>query len=192
LQAARFRVVSRAAERVGISMSDADISEARALIDPVVAGLDLAGKPLAAANASVALPSDPYAALWQQITIIREWRGDAHIAVLMYNEVGPCDCMILQVETGRFPRRVAQATRQWTEAEWAVSVDRLGKRGWVDGAGAITAQGSAERERLEADTDRLCLPMWAPIGAAGAARLRELILPIHVAMDAAGTYAALV
>ena len=55
----------------------------------------------------------------------------------------------------------------------------------------MTAAGTAAREQLEVDTDTLCAPIWAPVGEQGAARLAELIRPIHAAMDAAGTYAAL-
>ena len=107
LQAARFRVVQRALERVGAGLSPDEIAEARSLIDPVVAGLGHGGKPLAAANASVSLPDDPLIALWQQLTVVREWRGDVHIAVLVTNELGPCECLVLQVSTGRFPLRIA-------------------------------------------------------------------------------------
>ena len=103
----------------------------------------------------------------------------------------PCDCMVLQVGTGRFPLGVTQATRLWDEGEWADSIGRLAARGWVDGDGAMTALGIAERERIEADTDRLCAPVWQPVGEAGARRLGELIRPINGAMEAAGTYAAL-
>jgi hypothetical protein len=191
LQAARFRVVRRALDRVGVELSGAEVEEARALIDPVVAGLDLAGKPLGAANAAVALPDDPLVALWQQVTVLREWRGDVHIALLVANEIGPCDCMVLQVGTGRFPLGVTKATRQWDDRAWAAAVARLGARGWVDPDGAMTEAGIAERERIEADTDRLCAPIWAPVGDEGARRLTELLAPINVAMEAAGTYAAL-
>lgn len=191
LQAARFRAVARAIDRVGGRLSDADIAAARAVIDPVVAGLDHAGKPLAAANAALALPDDPMVALWQQVTVIREWRGDAHIAVLQANRVGPCDCMVLQVGTGRFPLGVTQATRQWSEAEWAGAIARLGSRGWVDAAGAVTDLGRAERERIERETDELCAPMWEAVSEADVRRLTALITPIHKAMEAAGTYAAL-
>jgi hypothetical protein len=191
IQAARFRVVRRAFDRVGAPLSEEDVAEARSLAGPVLAALDLAGKPLAAANAHVALPDDPLVALWQQVTVLREWRGDAHISVLVANEVGPCDCMVLQVGTGRFPLGVTQATRQWSEAEWAESVERLAARGWVDGDGAMTAAGTSERERIEDATDRLCGPVWRPVGEAGARRLAELIRPVHTAMEAAGTYAAL-
>lgn len=191
LQAARFRAAQRALARVGVTMSAADIAEARSLVDPVVAGLSLAGKPLAAANVAMGLPDDPLVALWQQITVLREWRGDVHIAVLVVNDIGPCECMVLQVGTGRFPMALTKASRQWDDDEWAAAVANLGAQGLVDGAGVVTAAGTAERERIEDETDRLCEPIWAPVGEAGAKRFAEVIAPIHAAMDAAGTYAAL-
>ena len=115
------------------------------LIDPVVAGLDPGGKPLAAANAAVALPDDPLVALWQQLTVVREWRGDVHIAMLVTNELGPCDCLVLQVSTGRFPLRLAQATRRWNESQWAAAIARLGERGWMAADGSVTPAGRGGR-----------------------------------------------
>ena len=191
LQAARFRVVGRALERVGVVLSADQIAEARALIDPVVAGLDIAGKPLAAANASVALPDDPLVALWQQLTVVREWRGDVHIALLVTNEIGPCECLVLQVGTGRFPMRIAQVTRRWDEGQWAAAIDGLAALGWVIADGTVTPEGVEARDRIEADTDRLCESIWRSVGDSGAARFGELILPIHKAIDAVGTYAVL-
>jgi hypothetical protein len=190
-QAARFRAAARALARVQVDLSSEQIAEARSLIDPVVAGLQTAGRPIAAGNAVVALPDDPLLALWQQVAVLREWRGDVHIALLVTNELGPCECLYFQVGTGRFPLAVAQATRQWTQAEWTAAGGKLAERGWVAADGSITAAGIDERERLEDETDRLCESIWHPVGDAGAARLAELITPIHTAMDAAGTYAAL-
>jgi hypothetical protein len=191
LQAARFRAIRRSLDRVGVTYTADELSEARALIDPVVAGLSLAGKPLAAANAALKLPDDPVTALWQQVTIVREWRGDVHVALLVANDIGPCECMVLQVGTGRFPLGITQATRQWNEEEWAAAIGRLAKRGWVDATGAMTTDGTEAREHIENDTDRLCAPIWDQIGEAGVGRLTELLDRIHAAMAAAGTYAAL-
>ena len=191
LQAARFRAAGRAIARAGVGLSDADIAEARSIIDPVVSGLTLAGRPLAAANAAVQLPADPLLALWQQVTVLREWRGDVHIAVLVANDIGPCECMVVQVGTGRFPIGVTKATRQWSEPEWASAVGNLAERGWVDADGTMTTAGTERREWIEAETDRLCEPIWRSVGDSGAARLGQLIAPIHAAMDAAGTYASL-
>jgi hypothetical protein len=85
---------------------------------------------------------------------------------------------------------MAQRTRRWTEAEWATAEAGLADRGWMDAEGTMTAAGLQERERLEAETDRLCEPMWEAIGDKGTARLTELIMPIHEAMQTAGTYTA--
>ena len=188
LQAARFAAAGRALARTGVALTEAEITEARSLIDPVVARLDLAGKPLAAANAAIDLPADPLVALWQQVSIVREWRGDVHIAVLLHNDLGPCACMVMQVGTGRFPLAAARGSRQWDDEEWANAIEGLEDRGWVDAKGNVTPAGTDARERIEAETDRLCAPIWEPIGDAGAARLTELLAPIHAAMDAAGTY----
>ena len=177
-------------QRVGADMQPGLISEARSLIDPVVAGLDLAGKPLAAANASVALPDDPMVALWQQLTVVRERRGDVHIALLVANEIGPCECLVMATGTGRFPLRLAQVTRRWDETQWADAVARLAERGWVTDDGTVTPAGVEARDRIEDDTDRLCSSIWRSVGDSGAVRFRELIAPINTAMTAAGTYGA--
>jgi len=194
-QAARFLAAGRAMRRVGVHITAGRLAEARSLIDPVVAGADYAGKVLAAANASVALPSDPLVALWQQITVVREWRGDAHLAVLADNGLGPCDCLVLHVATGRLPVALARATRRWNDAEWTAATARLVARGWlhsdttVTNTGAtVTAAGSAARERIEVETDEYCAALWAPIGDAGARRFASLIAPITDAFTAAGTF----
>jgi hypothetical protein len=190
-QDARFRVVERAMRRVEVALSDSELAEARSLVDPVVANADLAGKPLAAANAALALPADPLTALWQQITVLREWRGDAHLAVLAANSLGPCDCNVIQTATGRFPTALARATRMWDDDEWALASARLVARGWLESDGTVTPAGTAARERIEVETDELCGPLWAAIGTDGAQRLVALINPINDAFTAAGTYAAL-
>ena len=190
-QAARFTVVARSMERVGVALTADEIAEARSLIDPVVAAADLAGKPLAAANAALDLPSDALTALWQQITVLREWRGDAHIAVLTANQLGPCDCTVIQTGTGRFPLALARGTRMWDDAEWADASARLAARGWTAADGTVTDAGTAAREQVEVDTDELCAPLWEPIGADGARRLAALLAPINDAFTAAGTFSAL-
>ncbi|WP_371483097.1 hypothetical protein [Kitasatospora sp. NBC_00315] len=189
-QAARFLAVERAMRAVGARLTDDHLAEARSLIDPVVTGADYAGKVLAAANASVALPSDPLVALWQQITVAREWRGDAHNVVLADNGLGPCDCLVLHTATGRLPAPLARATRQWNDEEWSAATARLTLRGWLDSNAVLTDAGSAARERIEVETDEHCAALWAPIGNAGARRLAALIAPITDAFTAAGTFQA--
>ncbi|GGV19223.1 hypothetical protein GCM10010495_37720 [Kitasatospora herbaricolor] len=186
-QAARFRAAGQAMRRVDTQLTDDHLAEARSLIDPVVAGADYAGKVLAAANASVALPGDPLVALWQQITVAREWRGDAHLVVLADNGLGPCDCLVLHTATGRLPAALVRATRRWDDEEWTAATSRLVARGWLDSDAVITAAGSAARERIEVETDQHCAALWEPVGALGARRFASLIAPISEAFTAADT-----
>ncbi|TVT44421.1 hypothetical protein FNH05_21460 [Amycolatopsis rhizosphaerae] len=187
-QAARFVAADRAMRRVGVTLTDDRIAEARSLLDRVVAAAEYAGKPLAAANASVPLPSDPLLALWQQITVLREWRGDAHLVVLAGHRLGPCECVVLHTATGRMPAPLLRATRQWNDEEWAAATASLVARGWLDAEGTVTEAGIAAREQIEVETDEHCAPLWAPIGDAGARRLTSLIAPINEAFTAAGTF----
>ncbi|MET9496078.1 hypothetical protein [Streptomyces sp. NPDC006552] len=189
-QAARFMAAGRAMRRVDVHLPDDHVAEARSLIDPVVAGADYAGKVLAAANASIPLPPDPLVALWQQITVAREWRGDAHLVVLADNGLGPCDCLVLHTATGSLPTALARTTRQWDDGEWSAATARLVARGWLDSHGVVTDTGSAARERIEVETDEHCATLWAPIGNAGARRFASLIAPITDAFTAAGTFQA--
>lgn len=186
-QAARFVVAARALQRAGVSLTADDVGEARSLLDPVVAGADYAGKTLAAANASVALPPDPLVALWQQITVLREWRGDAHLVVLADDRLSPSDCNVIQTATGRLPTALARATRHWDDKEWAAATARLVTRGWLNTDGTVTDVGTAAREQIEVETDEHCAELWAPIGDAGARRLASLVAPIADAFTAAGT-----
>ncbi|MFD6421287.1 hypothetical protein [Streptomyces sp. NPDC060198] len=187
-QAARFLAAGRAMRRAGVRLGDEHLAEARSLIDPVVAGADYAGKVLAAANASVPLPSDPLVALWQQITVAREWRGDAHLVVLADNGLGPCDCLVLHTATGCLPTALVRKTRQWTDGEWNAATARLAARGWLDSHAMLTETGRAAREHIEEMTDEHCAALWAPIGDAGTRRLASLIAPISDAFTAAEAF----
>ncbi|MFH8410225.1 hypothetical protein ACH4FX_36445 [Streptomyces sp. NPDC018019] len=187
-QNARFAAVTRALQRVDVNLTADQIAEARSLIDPVVASADYAGKTMAAANASVPLPAEPLVALWQQITVLREWRGDAHFTVLAANGLGPCDCNVLQTATGHFPEAIARATRLWDDEEVAAATTRLVARGWLNTDGTATQAGIAAREQIEVETDEHCAALWTPIGDAKVRRLTSLILPIHDAFTAVRTY----
>lgn len=121
----------------------------------IVAGLDLAGKPLAAAHASLSLPSDDLERFWLLDAVVREYRGDCHIALLLAEGLNGVDANVLNVAAGRtFPNQ--QSLRGWSDEEWAAGKDRLRERGWLDEAGGLTEAGTAFRNELEDRTDQVC------------------------------------
>lgn len=121
----------------------------------VVDGLDFAGRALAGAHAAVPRPDDALGRLWWAATVLREYRGDSHVAVLVANELDGAMANALAVADGRAPANQREA-RGWTEQEWAAAYDRLRDRGWVGDDGLVTVAGRAAREEIEIETDRAC------------------------------------
>ncbi|MEJ7636367.1 hypothetical protein [Aeromicrobium sp.] len=141
---------------LGRAVSGEQMAPLADALTEIIGGLDLAGKPLAAAHASLALPADDLGRYWLANAVLREFRGDCHIAVLITHGLNGIDANVLNVAAGnRFPQQ--QALRGWSDEEWAAGQDRLRERGWLDAEGAITEAGTATRNELEVATDRTCL-----------------------------------
>ena len=115
-------------------------------------GLSYAGRPLAAAHHALPTPETPMARLWHATSVLREYRGDGHIAVLTAADVGPVDANILQVAIGKVGDD-QQSLRGWSDEAWAAGYDRLVARGWISPEEGLTDAGLAGREEIEALTD---------------------------------------
>lgn len=165
---------------------EARAAAAAELIWWAVDGLDVAGRPLAAANLALDVPADPLLSLWQAATVLREHRGDGHLAALVEAELDGCEAHVSLVASGRVDRGVLQPARGWTDAEWEAARDRLESRGLVTPAGGQTDAGAALRRRIESETDRLARAPWERLGAEGCAHLAGLLAPLAAAVTASG------
>ncbi len=155
-----------------------DVAEALAIARDVCAGLSPHGRPLYAAHAGLAWPEEDLLALWHAATLIREHRGDGHVAVLQTAGLDPVEATVLGglwSSTTGFLRR----TRGWSDEEYDAATARLRERGWLDEVGALTEEGRARRQQVEDDTDRLALAGWAGVGVERTARLHELVAPLR-------------
>ena len=184
--AARFRGVDRALRRIAPELLD-DVAEALDLVRTACAGCTAPGRPLYAAHAALAEPAEPHLALWHGLSLLREFRGDGHIAALVGAGVTAPQALVLNGSfQGGGMTQFLQQTRAWSEDEWITAVKELAERGWVDGDGALTDTGLAERERIEEHTDRLALPPYEHLGQGRTERLYELLLPLSKAVVASG------
>ncbi|MGY1752361.1 SCO6745 family protein [Blastococcus sp. SYSU D01042] len=164
-------------------------AEAVRLAAVAAAAVDVAGRPLAAANAALAAPGEPHLALWQALTTLREHRGDGHTAALVVREVDGVQSHVLAAAAGRSDRAWLQKARGWDDAAWDAAAAHLADRGWLH-EGALTAEGLAMVTAIEADTDRLALGPWRALGARGCDRLVELLGPVRRAVLVAGLWPA--
>lgn len=199
LQEARWRAVDKAfSTHVRPVMSAEAVEEAIELSQAAVDGLEWAGRPMAAGNAAQlrALSSGEFAGndlirLWQLVTVIREWRGDAHIGLLIAEPLDGAECTVVSEALAPFKPGAVKTSRAWSEADWAAATDRLGARGWVNADGTITDDGRTKRAKIEHRTNELAVPLIDSIGIEGADRLGELLKPGNDALLAGNYFAAI-
>ncbi len=189
IQRERMRVAGDILARDASQVADEDVEEAAALAGRMIDGVGLEGKPLAAANSAVPEPDDRWARLWQRISVIREWRGDAHVAALTVAPVDAVEALVLHAATGQVPKDGLMATRRWSAEDWDAAVERLGARGLVEPEGSFTDAGREFRDAIERQTDEACLRLVNAVGETDTVRLLDLLRPIRKALLDAGAFA---
>jgi hypothetical protein len=178
---ARFRAASRALRGVlGAAADGPDVSEAAALARQAAlhATDHAAGRPLFAGHASLEWPDDPLLVLWHAQSLLREFRGDGHIAAMTTEGITGIEALVIHGATGEVPRIALQATRGWTDDEWDAAAAGLQRRGWLTPDGSFTDAGRAHRQGVEDRTDALALPAYEALGDDACARLRTLVRPL--------------
>jgi len=157
------------------------LGELAALLRAAAERLPLAGRVLGAANAALPWPDDPLGTLWQAATVLREHRGDGHVAALVTAGLDGPESLVWRVSRGGTNRAFYQQIRGWTDDEWDAAATRLRARGWLGADGAPTAVGLAAADELEATTDRLAASPWETLGSAAVERAAELLSPLTLA-----------
>jgi hypothetical protein len=137
----------------------------------------IAGRPLFAGYSALPWP-DPAAhhlTLWHATTLLREFRGDSHNALLVAHGIDACECHLLlaaasvggcachapfaafgvQVDVTSPPDPENVGDREWPAQERRDALARLADRGLLTPDGAITEQGMALHEEIEHATDRI-------------------------------------
>jgi len=165
-------------------LGEPDVSEALAIARRVTEGLHAPGRPLYAAHAGLDWPDDDLLALWHAATLVREHRGDGHVAVLTSSGIGPVEATVLDgLWSGR--TTFLHRTRGWSEEELAAATASLVQRGWVAG-GALTDKGRHAREHVEQRTDASGLAGWEHVGLDETDRLAGLLAPLRERVVASG------
>jgi hypothetical protein len=164
---ARFAAADAALRRLlGPDLiASADMTTMAGLVREAASGCSIEGRPLYAGHAELDWPSAPHLEVWHGLSLLREHRGDGHIAALVAAGLSGLDALVTHVATGRgFVPEFARASRGWSQADWDAAVDRLAARGLLDGDGALTAAGQEVRAHVERETDRMAAPPWLLLG----------------------------
>jgi len=166
-----------------------DMVRAAELAREAAAACWTAGRPLAAGLLGLGWPDQPHLILWHAISILREFRGDAHIALLVAGGITPLEALLLHAGTGEVPGEVLRSTRAWPEESWNVALADLQKRGLLGDDAMLTSAGVELRDGIQEGTDLAAVNPWEAIGPEGCDQLRGLVRPYSKLLVAGGAFA---
>lgn len=181
------RVSASAALRrqLGDLMGTEDFAHAVDLLERAALAAPFEGRALYAANRALEVPTDSVERLWHACTLLREHRGDGHIAALLAAGISGRQSHVLQALTSGSPRRVYEIARDFDDAEWVRLLRGFQARGLAENSG-LTSSGRDLKAGIEATTDRLAADAYATLTEQEQRTLMDALLPLTRAVIAAG------
>ncbi|WP_060573304.1 MULTISPECIES: SCO6745 family protein [unclassified Pseudonocardia] len=135
---------------------DPDVAPVAAVLERAVDAVAGAGRPLFAALRARPRPEHPAGRLWRAADLVREHRGDGHVAASVAAGLDPVRMGILAELWVGYPLGEYSGTRAWPEEFATAGAHRLADEGLITSAspGAeLTDAGRAFRDGVEAATD---------------------------------------
>ncbi len=140
---------------------DDDVRAAADALVAATAQLDATARPLFSGLRDLPMPTSTLGRLWRCAELVREHRGDGHLAACIAAGLDPVEMSIVTELWLDYPIGEYTATRGYGPDAISAAQNRLAVRGWVDHAGLagrpmarLTDVGRAARDEIEAATDR--------------------------------------
>ena len=179
------------AERVfGESQNLQEIDRVGSLLAQIVSQLDVSGRPLAAGNKAVTSPAEPWAKLWRAWNTLREYRGDAHVATLVANNLTVDEAQVLSATWGatKYDVELLRSTRGLDDTRWELAQAQLIARGLLDAEGSISQAGMNLREDIEQKTDEACMNAWNQLSMGELEDVRQVTYQLSAHIIEAGLF----
>ena len=151
-------------ESLQVALGNVDVTGAVNVLRRGLSAVDGTGRALFSGLLARPWPDNPIGQLWRACDLVREHRGDSHIAAYITACLGPVDMNILTELYVGMPLGSYTATRGWSAEVIASSVERLQKKGLI-ADGALTPAGLRLREEIEEHTDAMEQPLIEAIGS---------------------------
>lgn len=144
-------------------LGNADVTSAVSILRRGLAAVDGTGRALFSGLLSRPWPSSPVGQLWRACDMVREHRGDSHIAAYITAGLGPVEMNILTELYVGMPLGSFVATRGWSQEIIDSTIEQLQKKELI-AEGALTPRGLQLREEIEKYTDAMEQPLIDAIG----------------------------
>lgn len=186
--AARERGCAAAVRRILADLADSPgVARAADLATKAATSAPTEGHAMYAALRTLRVPDEPVARLWHAANLLREHRGDGHIAALVSEGIGGLESHALHAVAQGMPAEKFGRIHHLPRATLTDLADGMRARGLVDDAGRITETGRRTKDRVEALTDDLAAPAYAVLTPTELDQLIADLEPLAAALDAAGS-----
>jgi hypothetical protein len=146
------------------------------------------GRVMYAALRALPIPDEPVARLWHAANMLREHRGDGHIAALVSERIGGIEAHVLSaLDMGIYPAESFGRIHHLPKALLAVVMDGLRDRGLLDASGRFADVGRATKDRIESLTDALAEAPYDGLTPGELERLMTLLEPVAARLRATGS-----
>jgi hypothetical protein len=113
------------------------------------------GRPMYAALRAIPIPDDAVTRLFHAASLLREHRGDGHIAALMIEGIGGLEAHVLLALDMDMPAEKFGRIHHLPAAQIAAVIDGMRDRSLIDDHGWLSEAGRAVKQRVEGLTDDL-------------------------------------
>jgi hypothetical protein len=148
------------------------------------------GRPMYAALRALPMPDDVVARCFHAAALLREHRGDGHIAALVVEGVGRLEAHVLYALGADMPAEKFGRIHHLPKAQLDAVIGGMRDRGLVGEDGWLTERGRAVRERVESLTDDLAAAPYASLEPAELAELMNALEPYATVLVAAQDWGA--
>jgi hypothetical protein len=145
------------------------------------------GRGLYAAVRTLPLPTEPVARLWHGANLLREHRGDGHVAALLTAGIGGTEAHVLHALAEGMPAEAFGRVSHLPHAQLAAVIDGMRARGLIGADGWLTAAGRETKQQVESLTDQLAAPAYDILEPHEIDQLVDDLAPLAEVLIAAGS-----
>jgi hypothetical protein len=163
-----------------------EVKQATEILFSLTEGIDPSGRMLYSGLSALPVPDTPMGRLWRAADLVREHRGDGHIAAWI-SKTDSCEITVLTELMWGLEPGAYVFTRGWSQEDVDAARVRLQARGLLDGDGHLTDAGREFRAEIEHATDLAEREVIDRLGD-GSGELFALLAPMSKAIVDGGGY----
>jgi hypothetical protein len=184
--AARQKGCRKALERIlGPQVDSPTLARATELLLKAATSAPLGGRPMYGALRALPIPDDGVGRLFHAGSLLREHRGDGHIAALMIEGIGGLEAHVLfALDLDMAPETFGRI-HHLPAPQLAAIIGAMGDRGLIGDDGWLSPHGRAVKQRVESLTDDLAASPYESLEPGELEELMATLEPLTTVLMAA-------